>query len=83
MMHLVRDANSTYNEVNTHLKVLREENIIFDEHLGRLRVIRLVTENPRTQILLEALRILKPVEATSCSKSSHPSTRQNLTSQNK
>jgi DNA-binding transcriptional ArsR family regulator len=62
VMQLVHQANSTYNEVNSHLRILQKEGIILDEHFGRLRVIRLSLENPRTLILLEALRILKAGE---------------------
>jgi hypothetical protein len=61
-MEIVHQVNSTYNEVNSHLRILQKEGIIFDEHFGRLRVIRLNMENPRTLILLEALRILKSGE---------------------
>jgi predicted transcriptional regulator len=54
VMQLVHQANSTYNEVNSHLRILQKEGIILDEHFGRLRVIRLS--------LVEALRILKAGE---------------------
>ncbi len=64
VMELVRETNSTYNEVNSHLQILKSEEIIFDDHFGRLRIIRLKMENPRTLILLEALRILKTAEKT-------------------
>jgi hypothetical protein len=62
VMRLVHQANSTFNEVNSHLRILQEEGLIFDEHFGRSRVTRLNLENPRTLILLEALRILKTAE---------------------
>jgi hypothetical protein len=64
----VHQVNSTYNEVNSHLRILQKEGIIFDEHFGRSRVIRLNLENPRTLILLEALRILKTAENTKSSE---------------
>ena len=58
-MKLVQKVNSTYNQVNLNLRVLREEGIVVDEHFGRLRVIRLNKENPRTVRLLKALKILE------------------------
>jgi hypothetical protein len=60
-MKLVRQVNSTYNQVNSNLQILQKEAIIFDEHFGRLRVIRLNRGNPRTEGLLQ---ILKNLEAT-------------------
>jgi predicted transcriptional regulator len=58
-MELVRKVNSTYNQVNSNLQILREEGIIFDERFGRMRVIRLNKENPKTMVLLQALKILE------------------------
>ena len=58
-MALVRKVNSTYNQVNSNLQILQKEEIIFDEHFGRLRVIRLNRENPRTLLLLQALKMLE------------------------
>jgi predicted transcriptional regulator len=62
VMKLVQKTNSTYNQVNSNLQILQKEGIIFDEHLGRMRVIRLNRENPRTQLLLQALKILETPE---------------------
>jgi predicted transcriptional regulator len=62
VMQLIRKANSTYNQVNLNLQILREEGIIFDEYFGRTRVIRLNKENPRTTLLLQALKILDTPE---------------------
>ena len=45
VMELVRKVNSTYNQVNLNLQILQKEGIIFDEHFGRMRVIRLNREN--------------------------------------
>jgi predicted transcriptional regulator len=56
---LVQKVNSTYNQVNANLQILREEGIVFDQHLGRMRVIRLNKENPKTVLLLQALKILE------------------------
>ena len=59
VMELVRKVNSTYNQVNSSLQILKKEQIIFDEHYGRMRRIWLNRENPRTTLLLQALRILE------------------------
>jgi predicted transcriptional regulator len=58
-MELVRKVNSTYNQVNSNLQILREEGIVFDERFGRMRVIRLNKDNPKTVLLLQALKILE------------------------
>jgi predicted transcriptional regulator len=58
VMALVRKVNSTYSQVNPNLRILAEEGIIVDEHFGRMRVIRLNKENPKTDVLLRALKIL-------------------------
>ncbi len=58
VMDLVRRVNSTYNQVNSNLQILHKEEIIFDEHLGRMRMIKLNKENPKTLRLLQALKIL-------------------------
>ncbi len=59
VMELVRKVNSTYNQVNMNLRILREQGIVFDQHLGRMRVIWLNRENPKTMQLLQALKILE------------------------
>lgn len=59
IMQLVRRVNSTYNQVNSNLQILREEGIALNEHFGRMRVIRLNKKNPRTLLLLKALKILE------------------------
>jgi hypothetical protein len=71
-MALVRKVNSTYNQVNSNLQILQKEGIIFDEHFGRLRVIRLNKENPRTALLLQALKILEAPEGRRSSKNRPP-----------
>jgi predicted transcriptional regulator len=63
VMKLVQKVNSTYNQVNSNLQTLQEEGIVFDEHFGRMRLIRLNRENPRTARLLQALKILETPEA--------------------
>ena len=59
VMELVRRVNSTYNQVNSNLQILQKEGIVFDEHFGRMRTIRLNKENPTTVILLEAIKLLE------------------------
>jgi hypothetical protein len=61
-MELVRKVNSTYNQVNSNLQILEKEGIVFDEHFGRMRVIRLNRENPKTVRLLQALKTLEAPE---------------------
>jgi hypothetical protein len=58
IMGLVRNINSTYIEVNRNLKILEEEGIVAEQHINRMRVIRLNHENPKTTLLLHALKIL-------------------------
>jgi predicted transcriptional regulator len=59
VMQLVRKVNSIYNQVNSNLQILQREGIIFDRHFGRMRIISLNMENPRTVLLLQALKILE------------------------
>lgn len=59
VMSLVCKVNSTYSQVNQHLQILQKEAIIFDEHCGLMRLIRLNKENPKTAQLLQALKILE------------------------
>lgn len=59
VMDLVRKVNGAYNHVNLNLQILREEGIICDERFGRMRLVRLNKENPRTLLLLQALNILE------------------------
>jgi predicted transcriptional regulator len=63
VMDLVRKVNSTYSQVNPNLQILQKEGIITDEHFGRMRVIRLNRENPKTGLLLQALKILEAFKA--------------------
>jgi predicted transcriptional regulator len=72
VMALVRKANSTYNQVNSNLQILQKEGIIFDEHFGRMRVIRLNRDNPKTGLLLQALKILETPEERRNSKNRPP-----------
>jgi predicted transcriptional regulator len=63
VMELVRKVNSTYSQVNPNLQILQKEGIISDEHFGRMRLIRLNKENPKTTILLQALKLLETPRA--------------------
>lgn len=59
VMGLVRRINSTYNETNRNFKILEKEGIVSDQHVGRMRLVRLNQENPRTTILLQVLKTLE------------------------
>lgn len=69
VMRLVSAVGSTYNELNRNLEILEKEGIIINEYLvkvrhGKVRVIRLNKENPKTQVLLRVLKALdQPVNA--------------------
>jgi predicted transcriptional regulator len=69
VMHLVSATGSTYNELNRNLQILEKEGIITNEYPikvrhGKVRVIRLNKENPKTQVLLKVLKTLdQPVTA--------------------
>jgi predicted transcriptional regulator len=63
VMKLVTSVGSTYNEVNRNLLILEKEGIIINEYPvkvrhGKVRIIRLNRENPKTQLLLAALKTL-------------------------
>ena len=59
MMDLVRKVNSTYTQVNRNLIILEQEGIVESQYYGRMRMMRLNRENPKTQAILKALRILR------------------------
>ncbi len=63
IMELVRKVNSTYNQVNRNLQILEHEEIVESQYCGRMRLIRLNLESPKTNALLNALRILGEREA--------------------
>jgi len=54
------------------MQILREEGIVFEKRFGRMRVIRLNKENPRTTLLLQALKILETSEDMQPSKNRKP-----------
>ena len=49
-------------QVNSNLRILNKEGLVFDERIGRMRVIRLNKENFRTRLLLEALKMMQNYE---------------------
>lgn len=55
---LVRDINSTYNQVDRNLTILELEGIVKIKRYGHVRAIELNRGNPRTLRLLKALKLL-------------------------
>jgi len=58
IMGIVTGVNSTYSQVNPSVHFLAGEEIVLDRRIGRMRLIKLVCDNPRTILLLQALKIL-------------------------
>ncbi len=58
IMQLILKINSKYPQVNSELQILQKEDLIIDQHVGRMRIIRLNKENPNTGLLLQALKLL-------------------------
>jgi DNA-binding transcriptional ArsR family regulator len=58
IMRLVVKTNSTYIEANRNIKSLKEEGVVKEEYYGRVRMIILLEDNPKTKRLLQALKIL-------------------------
>lgn len=61
-MNLVYNARSTYNQVQSDLKTLKKEGIITDERKGHFRMISLNKENPKTELLLKAMKMLDELQ---------------------
>ena len=57
-MELVRRTNSTYNQINRNVRILKSEKIVIVKTFGRLKIIQLNRENDKTRALLKALNIL-------------------------
>lgn len=55
---LVRDINSTYNQVDRNIRILEMEDIIKIKRYGHVKGIELNRQNPRTIRLLKALELL-------------------------
>ncbi len=67
VMKLVSNVNSTYNELIRNILILKKEGIITDEYRvkvkhGKVRVITLNRDNPKTKVLLAALKSLDSEE---------------------
>jgi predicted transcriptional regulator len=63
IMDLVRRVNSTYGQVNRNVQILEQEGIVNSNYHGRMRMIKLNSDNPKTVAILKALRILKNQES--------------------
>jgi hypothetical protein len=59
IMRLVRCINSTYIEVNRNITILKKEDILIEQYIGRLRILKLNQENPKTILLLQVLKTLE------------------------
>ena len=64
VMDLVRMVNSTYGQVNRNLLILEQEGVVTTRYYGRLRIIKLNRENPKTVILQKVLKMLKSQGST-------------------
>jgi hypothetical protein len=62
-MMLVRKANSTYSQVNPNLEILLKEGITSEQRLGHKRIISLNRDNPKTEVLLQVLKIFEQYRA--------------------
>lgn len=71
-MDLVRKVNSTYTQVNRNLGILENEGIVKSKRCGRVRIIRLNRENPKTEAILKALEILRRQELLEKTKHDPP-----------
>ena len=58
IMRLIVGVNGKYPQVNSELQILQKEGIITDKRVGRMRIISLNKENPKTGVLLQALKLL-------------------------
>ena len=63
VMKLVSMLGTTYNDLNRNLLILEKEGIIINEYRvkvkhGKVRVITLNRDSPKTKILLAALQTL-------------------------
>lgn len=63
VMKLVSSVGSTYNKLNRNLSILEKEGIIINEYRvkvrhGKVRVISLNKDNPKTAVLLNVIKTL-------------------------
>lgn len=64
VMKLASTVGTTYNELNRNLLILEKEGIIINEYRvkvrrGKVRVLRLNRENPKTDVLIKVLKTLE------------------------
>jgi DeoR/GlpR family transcriptional regulator of sugar metabolism len=64
VMDLVRRVNSTYGQVNRNLQILEREGIVNIQYYGRLKMVKLNRENPKTVTLQKVLKMLKSQGST-------------------
>jgi hypothetical protein len=57
-MSLVRDVNSTYNEVDRNLHILEEEKLVVQSYIDKNRILRLNLRNEKTKVILKILELL-------------------------
>jgi len=57
-MQLILRINGKYPQVNAELQILKKQDLIIDQRVGRMRILRLNKENPNTSLLLQALKLL-------------------------
>ncbi|MEJ2271021.1 MAG: hypothetical protein P8X91_00725 [Candidatus Bathyarchaeota archaeon] len=65
IMDLVRKVNSSYLQVDRNVQILERERIVESNKIGRLRIIKLKQDNPKTEALLQALKTLRQQERQS------------------
>ena len=58
IMSLVRDVNSTYNEVDRNLHILAAERLVVQTYVGKNRILRLNLRNEKTGVILKILALL-------------------------
>jgi predicted transcriptional regulator len=62
MMDLVRRLNSDYTQVSRNVAIFAKEGVVTIIACGRMKIIRLNREKPKTVALLKALEILRKQE---------------------
>jgi len=61
---LVRMTNSTYDQVHRNLEIFEREGVVDVRTYGRMKMIGLRHDNPKTEALLKALHLLENVGDT-------------------
>jgi len=62
--NLVRMTNSTYYQVHRNLEILSREGMVDVRTYGRMKMIRLCHDNPKTEVLVKALHLIENVDDT-------------------